>query len=135
MDNKLFNVNGEGSDMLLKALELAFMQHSPHTPNPACCVGWQETVKDGLILCWTSNSDNINSLPGRLTAEQCLPFVKVWLQSDFAKNVKFGEWCGDMDHDGHNTLGWQVYCGDWGHVGNQHYAICAIRPAFLWHGK
>lgn len=131
MDNKLFNVNGSGSEMLLKALELSFMQEGSRTT----CSGWQQTEENGLILCWSNKPEGIHPFPADLSAKQCLGFVEEWLSSDFASKVKLGGWCEDSDHDGHNTEGWQVYCEEWGHVGNQRYSICAIRPAFMWHGK
>jgi hypothetical protein len=131
MDNRLFNVNGKGDEMLLKALQLAFLQFSDRCGVKA----WEQSKEHGLVLCWSSNTHNVIPTPGELTAEQALPMVKSWLASDFAKTVELSDWCSDADHDGHNSIGWQVYCGDWGHVGGQHYAICAIKPAYMWHGK
>ncbi|NIB43759.1 hypothetical protein HBA55_29420 [Pseudomaricurvus alkylphenolicus] len=128
MDNKVFNVNGSGEDQLLKTLELAF--------GGQTCSGWQETEDHGMILCWTADSVGINPMPGDLTAEQCLPFITAWLESDFASKVKFGEMCGPYkSSDVDNGKGWQVYVEQWGHVGNQHYSICAVRPAYMWYGK
>lgn len=132
MDNRLFNINGDGEAMLLKALELAFMQQSAFNPT---CSGWQQTKEHGLILCWTANHKDITPFPADLTAQQCLPFITQWLAGDFAKDVELSKMCHNADHDGSNSLGWQVYCEDWGHVGEQHYATCAIKPAYLWHGK
>lgn len=131
MDNRLFNVNGRGDDMLLKALELAFLQFSDKCTVSA----WEQSKQHGLILCWTNKVHNVIPTPGDLTAKQVFPIVKAWLSSDFAKTVELSDWCDDHDHDGHNSTGWQVYCSDWGHVGNQHYSICAVKPAYLWHGK
>lgn len=131
MDNRLFNVNGGGDELLEKTLEFAFAQES----EKCTCSGWAQTKETGLILCWAQHDKDITPNCGDLTATQCMPMVCAWLQSDFAKTAIPGEWCGDTDHDGHNSLGWQVYCDDWGHVGDQRYAICGIKPAYLWHGK
>lgn len=132
MDNRLFNVNGRGDDMLLAALELAFMQDGDN----ATAKHWGEFTKHGLILArYVSNSTDMHPFPAGQTAVECLPTVLAWLKGDFAKTVEFGKWCGNADHDGHNTKGWQVYVDDWGHVGSQTSAICAIRPAYCWHGK
>jgi len=131
MDNRLFNVNGEGDDMLFKTLELAFLQWGGKTT----CKGWKQTKENGLILCWWCGTDRITPMPAGLTAEECFSFVTAWLKSDFAKTVDFGRWCEDSDHDGHNGMGWQVYCEDWGHVGGENGAIVAVRPAYMWYGK
>ena len=130
-DNRIFNVNGTGDEMLGKTLQLAFLQESAN----CTCKGWQQTKEHGLILCWTPNDAQINALPCALTAEQCIPFVTNWLDTDFAKEVELGPWCSDIDQDGENIKGWQVYVEDWGHVGDQHYSVCAIRPALIWCGK
>ncbi|MBL4800193.1 MAG: hypothetical protein JKY50_22585 [Oleispira sp.] len=130
MDNRVFNVNGKGTDMLLQALKLVFSQEGQRTT----CSSWAESKEHGLILTWCKGEGD-HDLPSDMDASSCLSFVSSWLASDFAKDVVPSEWCGDTDHDGHNSEGWQVYCEGWGHVGGNHYAICAIKPAYMWHGK
>ena len=129
MDNRVFNVNGIGSDMLLQAVKLAFAQSGNIT-----CKAWSESKEKGLILHWYE-SEKTNKLPAPMPAEDCVSFIKNWLNTDFSKQVELSEWCGDMDHDGDNSLGWQIYCEGWGHVGNYASAICAVKPAYMWHGK
>ncbi len=130
MDNRIFRVNGEGDDLLFSALDLVFKQNwLSH------CESWEQTESNGLILCWAIDLKCCNNFPSKLNAADCLPIVSSWLNSDFAKTVQLGEMCNDADHDGDNKLGWEVYCDDWGHVGDNHYAICAIRPAYMWFGK
>lgn len=129
MDNRIFDVNGKGSDLLLLTLQLAFKQSGNEV-----CKAWRQTPENGLVLEWWEKEGN-NPLPSPLTAEQCLPIAENWLSGDFAKKVQPDARCVDLKHDGHNSLGWQVYCEEWGHVGGEHTAICAIRPAFIWHGK
>lgn len=131
MDNRIFNVNGRGVDMLKKALELAFMQEGQNTT----CKAWKQTEKHGLILLWTDSVEGASDLPAGLDPSECALLVDKWLKSDFAKTVELSDFCDDQDHDGDNDKGWQVYCEDWGHVDNEHYAICAIKPAYLWMGK
>lgn len=130
MDNRVFNVNGSGDEMLLKALELVFMQEGKNTT----CTSWTQSKDNGLMLCWCEGK-GLTLLPSPLTAKECLPFILSWLNSDFAKTVSLSEWCNDLDHDGHNSNGWQVYCEGWGHVGGYSNTICAIKPALMWHGK
>ena len=132
MDNRIFKVNGSGDDMLLQALKLVFKQEGDKTK----CSSYTFNKKYGLVLCWstTDEADN-HPIPADLSAEECLPMVKAWLNSDDAGKVEAGDFEGDDDHDGHNSLGWLVYCEDWGHVGGNRYSICAIKRCYMWHGK
>lgn len=138
MDNRIFNVNGKSDEMLLLALQLAFLQEGEKTLARA----WSFCKDHGLILHWWYNETwadrDINSIirfPGNLTAIECLPFISSWLKGEDAEKVATTGWDADSDHDGHNSLGWRVYCGDWGHVNGHSNAICAIKPAYMWHGK
>lgn len=132
MDNRIFNVNGAGSEMLLETLELAFKQEGKNTK----CKAWAINKNHGLILLWyKSDRPSECAFPSALNAAGCLPFVMAWLQSDEAKTINLTGWDADADHDGSNSSGWRVYCGDWGHVGEYSNAICAITPAMMWHGK
>ena len=129
MDNRVFNVNGKTNDALLAALELAFSQAGSK------CKGWKATEK-GLILMWYVDGTT-TPLPTKegMTASEILPMVLSWMKSDAAKEVEMTGWDANADHDGHNTVGWRVYCEDWGHVGGNSAVICAVKPAFMWHGK
>lgn len=129
MDNRIFNINGEGKEMLERALELVFEQSGSQT-----CKGWKFSIEHGLILCWWA-SQEIIPFPGNLTAKQCVEFAWSWLLGDQAKTVKLTGWDADADHDGHNSEGWRVYCEDWGNVADCSSGICAIKPVYLWHGK
>jgi hypothetical protein len=132
MDNRVFNVNGRlhDKDQLLAALKLVIGQ-SGHRVT-----GWKFDKKKGLILSWYSE-DGVVSFPAcnGMTAESILPIVLEWLSSDEAKTVVLKGWDMNADHDGSNSPGWRVYCEDWGFVGDCHSAVCAITPAFCWHGK
>jgi hypothetical protein len=131
MDNRIFNVNGKGSQMLLHTLELVFEQTNLK------CVGWIFSKTHGLILTWHLDDKNIIPLPTTkgLTASEVLPVVLSWLESDMAKTIKLEHWDSNYQHDGSNSKGWRVYCEDWGHVADHSCAICAILPVFLWYGK
>lgn len=126
-DNRILNINGTGIEALRLAIQIAFMQESSKT-----CPGWSFNNEKGFILHW---SDPDHRFPTKLTAERTTDLVWEWLQSEEAATVDFDGWDEDTDHDGHNTMGWRVYCEDWGHVGECRYAICAIRPVYVWHGK
>lgn len=131
MDNRVFNVNGSGEQMLLDALRLAFLQEG----KTALCKGWQET-KNGLVLTWFVDK-NQTPLPSTIgmTADEVLPIVTAWLRGGGAKDVVMDGWDANLDHDGENSMGWRVFVGDWGHVDGITNAICAVKPAFMWHGK
>lgn len=127
-DNRLFNVNGRGSEMLLAALKLAFAQESR---NDKPCVAYRVNEK-GITLLWHAASGS-TPLPAPMSAEQVMPIVTAWLDSE--PKVTLEQWEEDIDHDGHNGAGWRVYVENWGHVGNEPYALCAVKPVFLWYGK
>ena len=132
MDNRVFNVNGTGDDMLQRTLFLAFEQSGRNS----LAKGWKQSVTHGLILLWYTEGvkDAVQFPSGLLPAEVC-PIVLNWLHGDFAKTVALKDWDMNIDHDGHNGMGWRVYCEGWGHVDGEHAAICAITPAYMWYGK
>lgn len=134
MDNRIFNINGKGESMLLRVLELACIQNGG-PEHPSKIKGWKVTDEDGMILYW--HPENVTPLPGDgVTAKEFMPIVWSWLSNDKEKvKIKLTSWDRDADHDGHNGQGWRVYCGDWGHVGGSSYAICAVKPVYLWYGK
>lgn len=131
MDNRIFNVNGTGLELLQKTLELVFMQEGSSTT----CKAWKSTEEHGLILLWSSSSKDCTPFPVPLDAGQCASMADHWLKTVFDDSVKMSHFCEDIDHDGSNEEGWQVYCESWGHVGGEHAAICGIKPAYMWHGK
>jgi hypothetical protein len=133
IDNRVFKINGQGDEMLLAVLELAFAHQ-----GGALAVGWTADPKKGLILYWTSCLDeNVNEFPAKSSPNTILPLVVSWLAKDETwENNEFDySWDMDMDHDGDNSRGWRVYCNDWGHIDRIRGAICAIKPAHMWHGK
>lgn len=114
--------------MLLHALELIFEQRK-HVAKAYL------RNEYGLVLYWHHDKGTI-AFPARLTADQVLPTVLAYLDDpDGHPELKFEEWDADTEHDGYNRKGWRVYVEDWGHVGGNSYALCAIRPVFLWYGK
>lgn len=131
MDNRIFNVNGKGADLLARTLQLAFAQNG----NNTYCRAWSFSNGHGLILHWHEDSPRITSMPAPLNATEVLPFVTAWLAGEMSKTVTLSKWENDQQHDGHNSEGWRVYCEDWGHVDGHSSAICAIKRVFLWHGK
>ncbi len=138
MDNKLLNVNGKEKPLLQMALQFAF--HQGNYGKSQFCSAWRESKTHGLILYSygppESRKSECNKFPTKMSHIDMTEIVWNWLMDDFAQGVEpLSEWCGDMRHDGHNSTGWQVYLEDWGHVDNDWGTICAIKPAYMWHGK
>lgn len=135
MDNRQFNVNGEGEQMLLRALELACIQEGS-LERPAEIAGYLVRPDYGMILLWhvDVNDKSCVSLPSQMSYMEILPMVWTWLRKG-AIGIKCEGWDANASHDGSNVLGWRVYCEDWGHVAGYSNAICAVKPAYLWMGK
>lgn len=141
-DNRVFNVNGRGVDMLEKALALvscngssASFSGETYDSDPTTIIGSIVDPNCGLIWLW-AECDGCVKYPVPLTVRQAAEISFAWLETKEAKAMKCDDWDADDDHDGDNTRGWRVYCEDWGHVGIADWkAICAVRSAYLWHGK
>jgi hypothetical protein len=132
MDNKLLNINGRKEDLLAKAIDLAIAQGGWINTT---ITGWYFDPQYGIILTTWEPGSQYNKFLTPLSAEETAGFVFNWLSKDEAKTVPLGQWEGDIDHDGHNTPGWRLYSGDWGHVGDDWSALCAIKRVYLWYGK
>lgn len=129
-DNRVFNVNGQGRDRLTETIGLAFNLSGVDQT----CTGYAQTNEHGLILLAWPEKDCV-CLPTEFDAILTSDICWSWLNSEKSKDIVLNGWDIDSDHDGHNTEGWRVYLEDWGHVGEYRSAICAVRPAFMWHGK
>lgn len=130
MDNRVFNVNGSGKQQLLKTLELCFEQEGTNTKAKA----YKINKKHGMILYWHKDKNTIG-LPAAMTPNALLEMIWEWLKSEEADTIELPDWDEDLDHDGHNRKGWRVYCEGWGYVDDSSYAICAVKPAYMWIGK
>ena len=130
MDNRIFNVNGNEDKQLLDTLKLVFTQR-----GSTCKATLFDKEKGLILLWWCETGDKGNLLPTDLTAEEIFPIVKSWLKSKQASEVECKGWDANSQHDGSNSMGWRIYCEDWGHVGGISYAICAVKPAYMWYGK
>jgi hypothetical protein len=135
MDNKIFNVNGRSREQLKKTLELALTKEDGSLRTVE---GWEYKKDKGLILLWhadTKYNNNAQKFPVPVDLETITNIAAAWLKTDEAKAVPMEGWDHDASHDGDNELGFRVYCEDWGHVGSNHYAIVAVKPAYCWYGK
>lgn len=147
MDNKIFNVNGRTKEQLLKAIELV-MFNEYGINNLA--KGWKIIPDKGLVFLWNVDKDkkDENMFPVPIDFKQCTEISWEWLNSKeifyesgkriekkVSESFPMDGWDENHDHDGSNELGWRVYVEDWGHVGNNHYSVFAIKPAYCWYGK
>lgn len=140
-DNKLFNVNGRGPEMLAKTIDLAFHQEWGNfmgANSEGVITGWRFSPTAGIILTY-SQSDGVitkyNKFVTPLSLLDAAKFVIRQLESDESQAVPLERWEDNMDHDGHNSIGWRAYLGDWGQIDSDWYALVAIKRVYLWHGK
>lgn len=144
MDNRVFNVNGRGKDMLIETIRLALWQEhgcygDSHMPTDLAAKGYMISDVHGLILLWhvsQNDSAQVQFLVPH-TPEMLGELAYEWLHGAQAKNClpHLTGWDADCDHDGSNVMGWRAYCEDWGHVDHINAAVIAIKPSFLWYGK
>lgn len=134
MDNRILNVNGRTKAQLTLALQFAFKNGWDKNHQ---AVGWRMTDEHGLILysIAPSKKEGYNSFLTAHTAEQCVELIWNWVHSEDSASVKLSDWCEDIDHDGSNDKGWQLYLEDWGKVAGHDFVLCAAKPAYCWLGK
>lgn len=133
-DNRLFNVNGENAKTLKLAIKLAFMEDSYSEKGNAAKAYLIHPLK-GLIFLWTDNVEGAIAFDEPLYYKKAFKFATQWLESDKADSIHLEDNEQDIDHDGFNSLGWRVYFDGLLPEVNPFYAICAVKPCYLWHGK
>lgn len=121
-DNRMFNVNGRTDEMLEATLRLALGEWPVRS--------YKISDKSGMLL-GSGDGEGWVKFPVPLDAKQVFPIVKAYLDSE--PQVEFEQWERNADHDGHNEMGWRVYCEDWGHV--EAVDCTAVKPCWLWYGK
>ena len=130
MDNRIFNVNGAGADLLAEVLAIAFTQSGMGKAK-----SWRFVPDKGFVLYW-AEVEHAHKLPSSMGPQSLAPMIREWLSSDEAESMACeGYDANPNDSDVETEFGWRVYVEDWGHVGGNHAAICAVRPAYMWYGK
>lgn len=115
----------DGRDMLEDCLKIALGGHlyathwSVSADNKKLTLYWSDPKKPGAV-----------PLLSRANLSTIATYVRVWLHE--LGREGYGP---EPDHDGSNSMGWRIYNEAWGHVDDCPYAICAIEPEWLWHGK
>lgn len=135
MDNKIFDVNGEGLNRLRQTVALAMNKWTK-------VEGYRIDKKAGAILLWHVDEKDPEHIkfPSPLKAEVAASIVYGWVMSEAALIVPEKDmWDKDSEHDGSNARGWRAYVNDWGHIdllqGTERYGIIAVKPAYIWYGK
>lgn len=116
MDNFHIDVTSEGREAFSLAMQLAF-DGDPIRSRKAVAF---KSSKDRLVLYWTHDERDTSGLapdgssapvklPFAMSAAQAAEFVWGWLGGA-------ADYGAEPDHDGSNSEGWRVFCGDWGHV-------------------
>jgi len=142
MNNFGIDITAEGQETLLKAIEIAFAHNAPGQCMESYHLSKLESSEynglpknvDGrkaIILRWTKTEKVAEggpvNLPFKLDPRGAADFARRWLaEQDYGQ---------EPDHDGHNGKGWRIITGNWGHIGDDHYAICAILPWWAMYGK
>jgi hypothetical protein len=138
-DNKIFNINGKGKEMLDVTLQLAIYQDWGPLRGALRGMqftGWRFDPEAGLVLTtYDTPGKDYNVFVTPLTTEQTAEFVINQITRPEYKDIPLGQWEHVLDHDGHNSHGWRAYVGDWGNIGNDWKGLIAIKPVYLWHGK
>lgn len=142
MDNFKIDITAEGEASLRKAIEIAFAHNAPGSKIESYHIkklensSWYdipESLKGetAIILRWIKAESFTEggpvNLPFKLDSAGAADFAIRWL----AEQDRGPE----PGHDGSNGKGWRIFTGAWGHVGNDHYAVCAIVPAWAMYGK
>lgn len=139
-DNFHFDLTGVSLDVCLdvafsgspsrKAVAWAVQEKFEADPDKR----WEKSTNRRLVLFWHESAKNgggdcdVQLLPAPMTAEQSVPFVKAWLQSE--------DYGSQPDHDGNNGKGWRVYNESWTHIDRAgSYSFVAIEPVWLMYGK
>lgn len=141
MDNRLFNVNGVNESHLELALQtLTYNEHGGNTEIKY----YYYHPDHGIVLCiYECDDDKYKSKPFTdgfgnpiiPTIPELASILMKWLETEQSDEVPLGGWEGDIDHDGSNVVGWRLYTGEWGRIGNEWGSIAAFKKVYIWYGK
>lgn len=149
-DNLVFNVNGQSKEDFISAVKLVLSIRGGNSKT----VAFRYVKGRGLVFFWSvpKEKDTIE-LMREMNPEKAAEYAWAWLHNspdakaeiealsgideddDSEESIANSHWDRDLDHDGHNTVGWRVFVEDWGDVAGQWSASLCVKPVFVWHGK
>lgn len=124
-DNRILNINGYGKKMLKDAIKIACSKGNKFETKIEASIF---DLNSGLILLWTP-CEAATKFEKPLSSNEMTEIAFKWLSSEEAMKMKFEGWDSDADHDGSNSIGWRVYCEDWGHVAESN--LCHKTSLFM----
>lgn len=134
LDNPVFNVKGQGSEMLEVTLELGLACVGQRSLR-----GYRVDNKKGIILYWTDadqddfqhfgSNDDIQAIVNRILEEVEQLEFELTEDDDEHSDLEMD------DEDISNNFGWRIYTESWGHIERDWKACLAVVPSYLWLGK
>lgn len=130
LDNPVFNVKGQGRDMLLAALTLGINCVGKYTFK-----GFRIDNKKGIVLYWADSDKEgyqqfmIPSKPEGVVDQifQAISTINIEISDD--EDVYWDKPHDDDEVD--NDLGWRLYTEERGEIDNEWEACLAIVPSYL----
>jgi len=142
MDNFHIDVRADSREAFDLAVRLAFMK-----APVSRATHFATHKKYGLILLWAPEPDKdgleVHPLPYALNDIRACEFAWSWLEEmrgteglwEYDSEDPVDSMSGPLEGAAANASAFRIFCEEWGHVGELHCAICAIKPAFAWIGK
>lgn len=145
MDNFHIDILAEGDETLLEALAIAFRHNAPGGKATHWAgfdmkfkgVEWYSRDRPGtkrptLVFYWIDPKlDDATPFPAPIKPKEAVAMVGVWMEG-LKEGNRFPQ---EPDHDGSNGEGYRIFCEQWGHVNDNHYAIVAVQPTWAMYGK
>lgn len=126
-DNRKFDVNGRGPEMLKLALELVLNQTGMQVRS------WKKDLYKGLVLYWLEDMDDAQKFITPPSIDTLANMVWDWIRSDEQYDIKLEKDEVEFPSDaGSNTRGWRVY---YDRENGGFYQVITIKPINLWHSK
>ena len=135
-DNVRLLIRARNKETYKLAMQLGFMEWE-------IAVGYSVSKEEGLVFYWSLPSPvgGFKDLPFDMDYKEATEFAWSWLQKLDWDKFDFPLSGEDVDHDGDNERGWQVWNGvdKWDDEEKDNYpdgrAFVAVRPAYIWLGK
>lgn len=134
LDNPVFNVKGQGKEMLLKTLELgiACVGHFKFT-------GFRLDDQKGIVLYWSDkDKDGYQKFMLPSEPKDIIDHVFELVSQFTLKMNKKDDEFWDLpidDFEVGNDLGWRVYTEKWGQIDEEWQSCLAVVPSYFWIGK